>query len=372
MRSERLIKRIAVTLAVLVFACAARAAGAAQTLAGFTYISVAGNTASRGDASGRLSVVLWYPADPRTSVQPIVVGPPQAPYFVEGDGAKDAPLASGPGRLPLIVVSHGTGGTAMDLEWLCAGLAARGYVVAAVNHPGNNALQAPTVAGNTVWWMRADDLSRVIDGVLATKRFGSRIDPARIGAAGVSLGGYTVLVVAGARADSRLLDPYCAREPKTPVCSGEATPQVPDLRTKARALAAADAGYRAAVAANLDLHADPRVRAVFSIEPAMGPAIVPESLAAIRIPIAFVAGFGDRILPLADNVVADALAVPDAQLTLLPKPAGHYTFLMDCAPAGRQAYPALCADAGTERVAVHQETLDLAAAFFARSIGASP
>ena len=169
-----------------------------------------------------------------------------------------------------------------------------------------------------------------------------------------------------------MLDPYCAREPKTPVCSGEATPQIPDLRTKARALAAADARYRAAVAANLDLHADPRVRAVFSIEPAMGPAIVPESLAAIRIPIAFVAGFGDRILPVADNVVPDALAVQDAQLTLLPKPAGHYTFLMDCAPAGRRAYPALCADAGTERVAVHQETLDLAAAFFARSIGASP
>jgi predicted dienelactone hydrolase len=195
---------IAATFAVLVFACAARAAGAAQTPAGFTSISVPGNTASRGDASARLSVVVWYPAGPGTAVQPIVVGPPQTPYFVEGEGAKDAPLASGPARLPLIVISHGTGGTAMDLAWLCAGLAARGYVVAAVNHPGNNALQAPTVAGNTVWWMRADDLSRVIDGVSAS-RFGPRIDAARIGAAGVSLGGYTVLVLAGARFGHGLL-----------------------------------------------------------------------------------------------------------------------------------------------------------------------
>src|SRR5450755_1075360 len=129
-------------------------------------------------------------------------------------------------------------------------------------------------------------------------RFGPRIDRARIGAAGVSLGGYTVLVVAGARADSRLLGPYCARNPTTPVCSGKAAPQIPDLREKARALAASDARYRAAEAANMDLHRDPRVKAVFSIEPAEGPATIPQSLAAIQIPIAFVAGLDDRVLPV--------------------------------------------------------------------------
>src|SRR5450631_26143 len=188
----------AAVLAILLLAFGGRAAGAAQLHTGSTYVTVLGDTTLRSDTSGRLKVVLWYPVSAPTAVGPIVLGPPHAPYFSEGVSAMDAPIAKTPARFPFVVVSHGTGGTAMDLAWLCAGLAARGYIVAAVNHPGNNALERPTVAGNTVWWMRADDLSRVIDGVLAMPRFGPRIDRARIGAAGVSLGGYTVLVVAGA------------------------------------------------------------------------------------------------------------------------------------------------------------------------------
>jgi predicted dienelactone hydrolase len=319
-----------------------------------------------------LDVVIWYPAPVTTAVHPVELGPPDAPYFSEGEGAKDAPIASKPAHMPFVVVSHGTGGSAMDLAWLCAGLAARGYIVAAVDHPGNNALERPTVAGTSLYWLRADDLSRVIDGVLAMPRFGPRIDRARIGAAGESLGGYTVLEIAGARTDDRLLNPYCAQHPDTPVCTGKASPAIPDLRAKAHALAAADAEYRAAVSADMNSHRDPRVKAVFSIEPAEGPEIIRGSLATIRIPIAFVAGFGDQVLPVTDNVIPDALAIPNAQLTLLPKPVGHYTFLIDCTAAGVRAFPAICRDAGPARIAVHQATLKLAATFFARALPAAP
>jgi predicted dienelactone hydrolase len=137
-------------------------------------------------------------------------------------------------------------------------------------------------------------------------------------------------------------------------------------------LAAGDARYRAAEAANMNLHRDARVKAVFSIEPAQGPATIPQSLAAIQIPIAFVAGLGDRILPITDNVIPDALAVPNAQVTLLPKPAGHYTFLINCTAAGRRKFPAVCAGTESERSAVHRETLELAVSFFARTIGHTP
>ncbi|MDQ2909096.1 MAG: hypothetical protein M3R44_07090 [Candidatus Eremiobacteraeota bacterium] len=88
-----------------------------------------------------------------------------------------------------------------------------GRDVASVDHPGNNALAPPTVAGVTLWWMRANDLSHVIDGVLATPQFGVHIDQRRIGAPGFSLGGYTVLVIAGARGDAARLGPYCAHHP---------------------------------------------------------------------------------------------------------------------------------------------------------------
>ncbi len=341
---------------------------ASGTPVGYTNVSVAGNTASRGDLDNRLHVVIWYPAAAGTKTEPIAIGPPGVPYFEESDGALDAPIAATPSPLPFIVVSHGTGGTSMDLSWLCAGLAARGYIVASVDHPGNNALEAPTVAGNAVWWLRADDLSRVIDGVLAMPRFGARIDRARIGAAGFSLGGYTVLVLAGARSDDRLLAEYCARKPTTPVCSGVATPTMPDIGARAAALAASDPTFRAAMAANATSHRDPRIKAVFSIAPALGPAIVPESLAAIDVPVAVVAGAGDPIVPVLDNAIPDALGITNAELTLYPKATGHYSFLTDCAAAGRAQFAAICGDAGPARTALHRAATDLAAAFFDRTL----
>jgi predicted dienelactone hydrolase len=218
-------QKTATALAIVFLAFGVRLVSAAEEPVGFTDISVPGDTALRGDASDRLKVRVWYPATSGTAVRPIVVGPSHAPLFMEGEAGSDAAVAMMPAQMPFIVVSHGTGGTAMDLAWLCAGLAARGFIVAAVDHPGNNALEPPTVAGTSLYWFRAEDLSRVISGVLAIPRFGKRIDTARIGAAGESLGGYTVLEIAGARTDSRRLDSYCAHKPRTPVCTGEASPQ---------------------------------------------------------------------------------------------------------------------------------------------------
>ena len=92
-------------------------------------------------------------------------------------------------------------GMASGLAWLGTALAAHGFIAVAVNHPGNNALEDYTVEGFSLWWLRAVDLSAVIDAVLDDKTFGSQIDPARIGAAGHSAGGYTVIAVAGGISD---------------------------------------------------------------------------------------------------------------------------------------------------------------------------
>ena len=57
--------------------------------------------------------------------------------------------------------------------------------------------------GFTLGWERAVDLSKVLDGMLADPEFGPRIDPHRVGAAGFSYGGYTVLELAGGIGDLR-------------------------------------------------------------------------------------------------------------------------------------------------------------------------
>ena len=77
------------------------------------------------------------------------------------------------------------------IAWLGRALASKGYIAAAVNHPGNNALEEYTAEGFLIWWERARDLTSVIDMLVGDSQFGRLIDRSRIGAAGFSLGGYT-------------------------------------------------------------------------------------------------------------------------------------------------------------------------------------
>ena len=67
-------------------------------------------------------------------------------------------------------------------------------------HHGNTGYESNArLEAVAVWWDRPRDLSVLIDKLLAGPRFGSRIDPRRIGVAGFSIGGYTALATVGAR-----------------------------------------------------------------------------------------------------------------------------------------------------------------------------
>src|SRR5215212_10949758 len=81
----------------------------------------------RGARKRVLRTMIWYPAvaDAREEAQ--WVGPPVFPFFSTGRAAPDAKIAAAPGR-PLILLSHGFGGTVSDLAWLGAALAAHGFV----------------------------------------------------------------------------------------------------------------------------------------------------------------------------------------------------------------------------------------------------
>jgi predicted dienelactone hydrolase len=315
----------------------------------------------RGAKTHALDTTIWYPAaDAKMTEHDI--GPPGAPLFRLGSWADDAKPAVG--RHPLIVFSHGTGGSAAIMSWFGRALAARGYIVAGVNHPGNNALEEYTVEGFSLWWKRAPDLTTVIDNVLRDEVIGPAIDPARIGAAGFSLGGYTMFELAGARTDPTLYLKFCA------IAGGCIDPpEFPNLTARRNELEKTSQAFRDQLAQSGQSYRDPRVRAVFAIAPALGPAFVPDSLRAIKIPVAIVTGDTDPLLPLAANAQALAKQVPGASLTIVPGGVGHYTFLAICTDAGRKAQAQLCTDnAGVDRAAVHQRAVDLASAFFERTL----
>jgi predicted dienelactone hydrolase len=102
---------------------------------------------------------IWHPVGPDVPEVAHDIGPPGDPIFRGHPIAMDAPLSPARAKYPLILLSHGTGGSADSLDWLGAALAAAGYVVIGVNHPGNNALEPLTREGFMLWWERALDLS---------------------------------------------------------------------------------------------------------------------------------------------------------------------------------------------------------------------
>jgi hypothetical protein len=154
-------------------------------------------------------VALWYPT-----------AAPEQDYayglVVHGSAAfAAAPLAGQ--RFPLVVFSHGLGGGATQSVFFTETLARHGYVVAAPNHhdavfhlggmtlPSGGFLDG--AAGAKFFepqnWTpasyadRRDDVEHVLDYLLATPPYRDAIDPARIGGAGHSLGGYTIAALAG-------------------------------------------------------------------------------------------------------------------------------------------------------------------------------
>lgn len=320
----------------------------------------------RGAKAEALWVRLWYPADAGAKERPHDIGPPERPIFRGHPIAIDAPIAGTGAALPLLLLSHGTGGSADSLDWLGAALAARGYVVAAPNHPGNNALEPLTPEGFLLWWERAKDLRDVLDGVLDDRTFGPRIDRRRIGAVGFSLGGYTTLLIAGARSHRQALLDFCAspaadaacRPPETDALAAKTGGMTltPSAQTQA-SLARSDASYR-----------DERIKAVFAIAPALGPAFDAASFADVRVPVTLLAGSADTTVPVATNVRRIAGFLPKARFALL-EGAGHYTFLDVCTPAAADALPAFCNDGpGVKRESVHADAIERADAFFADTL----
>jgi predicted dienelactone hydrolase len=317
----------------------------------------------RGSKEQVLGGVVWYPAESGTEAKEQFIGPSDAPLFSAGRAAKDATLAPSLANYPLIALSHGTGGSAMQMAWLGTYLAARGYIVVAVNHPGNNAVTGYTTQGFIEGWERAKDISTAISDMLADPRFGQHIDATRMGAAGFSYGGYTMMELAGATTDFSKVLAWC-NEVKN-ACN---PPEMPDLMDKFKAIEH-QPDVQNAIRESGESYRDPRIRAVFAIAPAVSRAFTPESLEKITIPVEIVAGASDRIAPPAENAQFFAENIKGSKLTILPGGVGHYTFLDVGTDAGKKQLPQFFVDNdGVDRESVHLQIAEMAADFFDRDL----
>jgi hypothetical protein len=96
-----------------------------------------------------------------------------------------------------ILLSHDTGASGRDLAWLAEPLAQAGFLVAAVDHHGNNWVDGYAAPG--LVWERPADLRHVLDLVQRQRRADW------VGAAGFSAGGYAAAALVGVRLDPDLI-----------------------------------------------------------------------------------------------------------------------------------------------------------------------
>jgi predicted dienelactone hydrolase len=325
----------------------------------------------RGDPEKDLRCTVWYPAVDTAVEVKQEIGPPGAPLFEAGMAAPDAELAPGPkGKgWPLVLLSHGTGGSALQMAWLGTALAQAGFVAVAVDHPGNNSNGKLTAEGFALWWERATDLSQVLDGMLADPEFGKRIDQDKIGAAGFSIGGYAVLELAGAQTDISELYVGCRQNPDRAGCLVPEMRGLPgDLKTTDDFLHAVRKTSGESLARSGELFSDDRIGAVFAIAPALGFTQTEESLRAIRTPVEMVVGDDDRVAPAKENAGYLRSEIRGARLTILPH-VQHYTFLDVCTAVGKAKLGQYCEDpAEVDREAVHEKVAGMAVGFFDRAL----
>ncbi len=318
-----------------------------------------------------IQTTVWYPSKSDSVEKPWQMGPSFAPIFQVGFSALDAEILDKKVKYPLIVLSHGTGGASTHLAWLAEYLAANGYVVASVDHHGNTALEEKYYPhGFLLWWERPKDLTFMVNELLKDQKFSEIIEKGKIGAAGFSLGGYSVLALAGATVSLEKLESYCQANPNDADCI--IPPEAPFDRAEINKLRKTDPFFTQGEAEHSLLYKDPRIKAVLAIAPALGPAMNVESLAKIDIPIKIVGGKLDKIAPLETNGAFMAENIPTSQFRSLDD-VSHYDFLAECGWFGSLILPlvqtGLCdSNKNITRSMVHRDVARDALDFFDRSL----
>jgi predicted dienelactone hydrolase len=221
------------------------------------------------------NALLHYPS-PQPS-RPTMFGP------YELDVSIDAPLA--PGRFPLVVISHGSGGSPLLYRSLSLLLAQNGFIVALARHPGNTLGDNDLADSIETLRNRPRQLVDLLDALLNDPQWRAGIAAEPVTAVGHSLGGYTVLSVAGGQPWTR------SREP-------------------------------------IDVVHDARIGALVLLAPACAFFLAPGALRAVTVPILALSAEHDPLTPDLEIRKALAAVADPARVSIHTVPnAGHFSFL---------------------------------------------
>ncbi len=283
-----------------------------------------------------LALTIWYPTDAPERIAPLALYAQSV--------APDAAVSSR--GHPLIVISHGTGGSNIDHYDTARALAAAGFIVAAPTHTGDT-------RGDRSRSMRITErpaqLSRVIDYMTRDWRGHDAVDADKVGAFGFSSGGFTVLGAVGGEPDMTLSARHCAEHQHFFDC------------TLSQQVGAAP---RPATLAPVE-H-DPRIKAAVAAAPALGFTFAPNGLSKVTVPVQLWRAEWDTVLPQPYYAEAVHRLLPKAEYHVVPA-AEHFDFMAPCTEALAKEAPWICTS-NIDRAAFHKTFNAAVVRFFEKTL----
>ena len=283
---------------------------------------------------------IWYPS--AGGGEAVVFA--ERPVFYGVDALMGAAIA--PGKHPVVLFSHGMGGSFRSQSWLAEKLAERGAIVIGVDHPNTRSGDLDMREG-VRHWTRAQDLSAALDHLQQDPEFRDHLDMSRVMAAGFSFGGWTALSLGGATGDLQGMVSACTEYgSRMEACDVLMSPQVnmpgidPALWNKS--------------------YADPRVTMVAAIDPGLIWGLGAANVTNL-VPDALLIGLGegkDRMLATDFDASGLTALLPGAQIEHIA-PAFHFTMQPLCKPGAEALLREMeddpvCSDpVGTDRAAAH-------------------
>lgn len=284
------------------------------------------------DAERPLPISIWYPAQGTKEEE--IIQYQDGLILLDGHAIEGGipDLSNGP--YPVVIFSHGSGGTRFQSIFLTEHLASYGFVVITLDHPGNTILDRisdPDGFGQKVFTnfaLRPLDILRTIefaDGLAMGGPLSGMLDMDRLGISGHSFGGYTALAAVGAQLDLSGVGEFCtdAENSDSFFCNAD----------NSVAVLASLRGIETPEDGIFPPTSEPRIKAVALFAPASGLTLNPESVAAITIPSLVIVGSADTVTPAEQNANLTYSLLGSADKTLMTLVnGGHYLLLEKCPP----------------------------------------
>ncbi|WMS88779.1 alpha/beta hydrolase family protein [Pleionea litopenaei] len=250
---------------------------------------------------------IWYPTEHGT-VKKYGESRIRPGYFAipDGDYANQAPAS-------LIVLVHGSGGSADSMAWLATEFAKRGSIVVAADHPASSGGD-PERASLLNVWTQPEDIHRLLD-VVINSPWGPRINQKNIAVVGFSLGGTSSILVAGGQLQLQRFPEFCNSNN-----DGACTAFSHHFKNFD------DDFYNRANGKFLDS----RISAAVAIAPGFTESLVIESVESLPTPLLLLSGGMDQQLPPSTHVYPIRDYLPEHSRYVEIENAQHFSFLPLC------------------------------------------